>query len=65
MGNVAVEYRAFVLGKAGQILARHDFDAPDDLAAIAHARQCVIRSRVEVWQLSRLVETLDPPKGAA
>jgi hypothetical protein len=60
-----VEYRAFVLGKAGQILARHDFDAPDDASAIAHARQYLVRSRVEVWHLNRLVETLDPPTGAA
>jgi hypothetical protein len=65
MGSVAVQYRAFVLGKAWQILTRHDFDAPDDEAAITHGRQYVIRDGVEVWQLSRLVETLDPSKVAA
>ena len=60
-----MQYRAFVLGKAWQILTRHDFDAPDDEAAITHGRQYVIRDGVEVWQLSRLVETLDPSKVAA
>jgi hypothetical protein len=59
------EYRVFVLGKAGQILGRHDFEAADDASALDHARKYVTRSHVEVWQENRLVGALDPPKGAA
>ena len=56
-----MDYRAFVLGKAGQILNRHEFEAADDAAAMEHARLYVVRNHVEVWQLNRLVGTLDPP----
>ena len=53
-------YRALVLGKAGQILARHEFDAPDDKSALEHARQYLISNSVEIWHLKRLVDTLSP-----
>jgi hypothetical protein len=52
------EYRAYVLGKAGQILNRHAFESPDDAAALEHARKFLGSSDVEVWQLDRLVGTL-------
>jgi hypothetical protein len=54
------DYRAFVLGKVGQILKRHEFDAADDVAAMEHARQYVTSSDVEVWRLERLVGLLRP-----
>jgi len=60
-----VQYRAFVLDKAGRIRKRHYFDAADDAAAIEIARQFLIGNRLQVWQLSRLVITLYPPRGAA
>jgi hypothetical protein len=61
---MAVDYRAFVLGKTGHILARHDFKSPDDASALEHARQYVITSTVEVWQEGRLVGTLRPDSAA-
>ncbi len=54
------EYRVFVYGKTGQILNRHDFQAANDAAALEHARQYSTSSAVEVWQLERLVGTLQP-----
>jgi hypothetical protein len=53
-----VEYRAYTLGKTGHILARKDFEAEDDPAALEHAGQYVVDNDVEVWQLDRLVGLL-------
>ena len=59
MGGVRLaEYRAYVLGKAGHVLKRHAFKAPDDAAALERARQYLENSDVEVWQQDRLVGTL-------
>ena len=54
------EYRAYVLGKAGQVLRRQTFVSSDDAAALEHARQYLVSSDVEVWQQDRLVGTLRP-----
>ncbi len=51
---------ALYLGKTGHFEKRYEFDAADDASAIRHARQYVITSAVEVWQLGRLVGTLTP-----
>jgi hypothetical protein len=56
------DYHAFELGKAGQILKRHEFDAADDSSAMEHARQYVTGSDVEVWHAERLVGMLHPAK---
>ena len=54
------EYRAYVLGKSGQVLRRQTFASLDDAAALEHARQYLENSSVEVWQQDRLVGTLQP-----
>ena len=59
-GRSVAEYRAYVLGKAGQVLKRHLFQSPDDAAALEHAHQYLDGSDVEVWQQDRLVGTLQP-----
>jgi len=56
--RTVTDYRAFELGKAGQILKRHEFDAADDASAMEHAHQYVTGSDVEVWHAERLVGTL-------
>jgi len=60
-----LDYRAFELGEAGQVLKRHDFDAADDASGMERAHKYALNSWVEVCQLNRLVGTLEPPKGAA
>jgi hypothetical protein len=53
------QYRMFLLDRRGRILAREEYEAPDDAAAIANARAMFVeRARYggfEVWQLARMV----------
>jgi hypothetical protein len=56
------DYRAYVLGKAGHILMRHEFQSQDDAAALKQARRYVTDYDVEVWQLDRLVGILPHQK---
>jgi hypothetical protein len=55
-----MQYRAYVFGSAGQTLERIAFEAPDDAAAMEHARQYVLKQSVEVWQDNRRVGELTP-----
>jgi hypothetical protein len=48
-------YRLHQLGSANQIVERYDFDAEDDEAAIAQARQTYPAASFEIWELGRLV----------
>ena len=60
-----VAYRAYALDPHGHITKRFEFEAADDVAALAHARQWVDGCDVEVWQLARVVATLThgkPPR---
>lgn len=59
------EYRAYVLGKAGHILMRHEFESQDDAAALNHASRYVTDYDVEVWQRDRLVSTLQSKKSGS
>ena len=59
-----MNYYAYVLGKSGRIMKRHDFTADDDKAALEHARRYAIVSPVEVWQEDRLVGTVEPDDAA-
>jgi hypothetical protein len=59
------DYRAYVLGKAGHILMRHEFESQDDAAALNHARRYVTDYDVEVWQRDRLVSTLQSKKSGS
>ncbi len=52
------DYRAYVIGKNGQTLQRHDFQSENDAAALEHSRQYLTDKDVEVWQLDRVVGTL-------
>jgi hypothetical protein len=60
--RTVTDYRALELGRAGQVLKRHEFDAADDASAMEHARQHVIIGLVEVWHADRLIGTLYPAK---
>jgi MFS family permease len=62
LGRPVADYRAYVLGKTGHILMRHEFESQDDAAALNHALRYVTDYDVEVWQLDRLVGTLQPKK---
>ena len=62
--RTVVGYRAYVLGKSGQVLKRHEFDAADDASAMEHARQYATGCDVEVWLAERLVGTLRPNDAA-
>ena len=50
-----LQYRVFVMDRAGHIVRAHVVDAPDDEAATEQARQYVDGHDVEVWQLSRKI----------
>jgi hypothetical protein len=52
------EYRAFPVGADGHLIKRYDFHAPNDAAALLHARQWLDGKDIEVWQLSRVVGKL-------
>ena len=62
LGRPVADYRAYVLGKTGHILMRHEFESQDDAAALNRARRYVTDYDVEVWQRDRLVGTLQPKK---
>jgi hypothetical protein len=53
-------FRAFCLDEDNHILERFDFDAADDDAAIAYARQYRPGVRREIWELGRKVAQLTP-----
>jgi hypothetical protein len=55
---VMADYRAFVMGTTGNVVNRHDFKSPNDMAARQHACQYVEHYDVEVWQLHRFVGVL-------
>ena len=57
-----MEYRVYTLGRLGQIVARHDFEADDDAAAMDHARYYATNCSVEVWQLGRRVGEIKQPE---
>ena len=58
-------YRAYVIGRDGHIIKRHEFAASLDDAALKHAHQYVDGSDVEVWQDSRKVGLLKHTDDAA
>lgn len=57
-----LEYRAYVLGKNGRVMKRHDFEAAHDEEALTHAWRYVDGHDVEVWQLDRVVKLLTNEK---
>ena len=58
------EYRAFIVGHDGHFRKAIEFEAPDDVGAISHAKQYVDGHDVELWQLDRRIIQLkaDTPK---
>lgn len=55
------EYRIYTLGKDGRIWSPPEIlKFKNDEAAIAHAKQLLNGSAVEVWQTARRVIHLDP-----
>lgn len=51
-------YRAYSRRPDGRLHARYGFAAPDDDAALAHARRFLSGGVCEVWQAARHVGTL-------
>jgi hypothetical protein len=51
------EYRAYLIGRNGQIVDRVDILCDDDAAAGARAQLLVDIHTVELWQGARLVAT--------
>jgi hypothetical protein len=58
-------YRAYVVGRDGHFVNRHDFEASLDDAALKRAQQYVDGKDVEVWQSNRLVALLKHTDEAA
>jgi hypothetical protein len=53
------QYRAYIFDAKGQVKEYIEFHAPDDQAALAHARQYVDHHDAEVW-VTRVVARLVP-----
>ena len=53
-------YRAYFLGRSGQILRRVDLSCADDEAAKTHAQQLLDGFPVELWDAARLVAVFNP-----
>jgi len=55
-------YRAYLVGKNGQILDRLEFNAADDQDALGIAGAQADKGDVEVWLQDRLVGTVKQPQ---
>jgi hypothetical protein len=51
------EYRAYIIGEDGHFIRALDLFCPDDDTAKECAKQLVDGHDVELWQLSRKIET--------
>ena len=49
------DFRVYFIGLDGHIEKRHDYFAPDDLAALDRAREICGPHEVEVWEGARIV----------
>lgn len=49
------DYKLYCIGLDGHIEKRHDYFAPDDLAALDRAREICGPHEVEVWEGGRFV----------
>jgi hypothetical protein len=52
---MTIDYKLYCIGEDGHIDKRHDYFAPDDLAALERAREICGPHEVEVWEGSRFV----------
>ena len=53
------DYQAYVLTEGGHIAKRIDFPAPDDDAALDHARQLIDGHDIDLWAGKRPLELSD------
>jgi hypothetical protein len=53
-----MEYRALTIGALGNIIERRTFEAADDSAAMARAREHLKDREIEVWSGDRKVGSL-------
>jgi hypothetical protein len=53
--NMTGEYKLYCIGDDGHINKRHDYCAPDDLAALEQAHKLCGPHEVEVWERARFV----------
>jgi hypothetical protein len=53
-------YRAYLIGRSGQILRRIDLLCASDESAKAHAKRLLDGFTVELWEAARLVAVFHP-----
>jgi hypothetical protein len=53
------DYRVYVIGRDGHFVKAIQLDCANDEAAIESAKQFVNGHGVELWQLDRIVVTID------
>jgi hypothetical protein len=53
-------YRAYLIGRSGQILRRVELLCADDESAKDHAKQLLDGFTVELWDAARLVAVFNP-----
>ena len=49
------DYKLYSIGHDGHIEKRHDYHAPDDLAALDEARRICGPYEIEVWEGARFI----------
>jgi hypothetical protein len=57
------EYRAYVIGRLGQIINRIDFLCSDENEARQVAKRIADVHAVELWQADRFIERFEPEDG--
>jgi predicted dinucleotide-binding enzyme len=57
-----LEYRAYFVGRFGQIMDRVDLVCGDDEAAKERVKQMVDGHAMELWHEGRMVATFEPEK---
>lgn len=59
---MAIEYRAYTIGRDDRIMTRVDLFCDDDDTAKEHAKQLVDGHAVELWRGDRLLARFEPPQ---
>lgn len=54
-----MDYRAYLIDEQGHFLGVHEFDAPNDAAALQQAVKFVDRHDMEVWHRGRRIGRIE------
>jgi hypothetical protein len=55
-----MDYRVYIVGKAGRFICVREIEASDDATALQKAREYVDGRDVEIWQRERRIGNISP-----